>query len=217
MFYAMYFTGTRAAYVLPVAGFTFYAVVSGRRKALVTLAVFRVLGFGFINMPTSNPNIIRFQSAFSPGDDASYKVRERNQAMIQPFIQSHPMGGGMGSVGVWGQRFSPGTFLADFPPDSGFVRVAVEMGWFGLLLYCTMLFVFFHEGLKNHFQLKTPELKKYSLALLASLFMMVLANFPQEALGQMPNNLLFFFILAALSKIKTIENLEHNAHELAKA
>ena len=44
---------------------------------------------------------------------------------------SFPIGGGLGSTGVWGQRFTPGSFLAMFAPDSGLIRVAVELGWVG--------------------------------------------------------------------------------------
>ncbi|MCP6423416.1 hypothetical protein NL463_29335, partial [Klebsiella pneumoniae] len=64
-----------------------------------------------------------------------------NQKRIQPYILSHPIGGGLGATGVWGVRFAPYSFLANFPPDSGYVRVAVELGWIGLGIFCTLMFV----------------------------------------------------------------------------
>ena len=67
-----------------------------------------VSSIGFlIVMPSSNQNILRFQTAFRPTKDASYQLREENQAKIKPFVYSHPFGGGLGSVGEWGAKFSP--------------------------------------------------------------------------------------------------------------
>ncbi|MFX6006691.1 hypothetical protein ABTF07_19150, partial [Acinetobacter baumannii] len=63
-----------------------------------------------IFIPTSNPTIYRFQTAFRPSEDASFNVRKINQKRIQPFILTHPMGGGLGATGTWGQRFAPNSF-----------------------------------------------------------------------------------------------------------
>jgi cell division protein FtsW (lipid II flippase) len=152
-----------------------------------------------VNIPTSNPNIVRLQTAFNPTEDASYQVRMKNQAFIRPFILTHPLGGGLGSVGEWGKQFSPWSPLANFPPDSGFVRIAVESGWVGLLIYCTLLFIVFYDGIKNYLLLKDPKLKVVSLAMLVVLFSLTLANYPQEAIGQYPINLLFFLAIAILN------------------
>ncbi|MGL1489090.1 hypothetical protein ACSTJG_25000, partial [Vibrio parahaemolyticus] len=78
-----------------------------------------------------NQNILRFQSAFRPNNDASYRVRIFNQARIKPYIWSHPIGGGLGSTGEWGKKFAPNSYLANFPPDSGYVRTTVELGYVG--------------------------------------------------------------------------------------
>ncbi len=121
-----------------------------------------------------------------------------NQERIKPFILSHPIGGGLGSVGVWGQRFAPGSYLAKFPPDSGYVRVAVEMGWIGLLLYCTFNFVIMYKGLQYFYLIKDPELKSYCLGMILIIFAFDVGNFPQQALVQYPSNILFYLAMALL-------------------
>ncbi len=205
MLYGMLFSGTRAAYVLPIVGFVFYAIITLKKRALYFTGLMFFFGFILVKIPTSNANLVRFQSAFNPTNDASYKVRVRNQAFIKPFIQSHPMGGGLGSVGEWGKKFAPWSPLSNFPPDSGFVRVAAETGWMGLLLYVSLLFTAFYVGIRDYFRIRDPELKCYSLALLTTLFCLTLANFPQEAIGQYPISLLFFVAIAVLNKCRIID------------
>lgn len=205
MMYGMLFSGTRAAFILPLAAFAFYAVISFKKKIFLLAGVFGVLLLILINIPTSDPNLVRFQSAFNPSQDASYQVRVRNQAFIKPYIQTHPLGGGLGSVGEWGKKFSPWSPLANFPPDSGFVRTAVEQGWLGLLLYCSLLFAVFRQGIQDYFRIRDPLLKSVSLAMLTVLFSLTLANFPQEAIGQYPINLLFFVAIAIINKSRTFD------------
>jgi O-antigen ligase len=164
-----------------------------------------------IVMPTSNPFIKRFQTAFSPSDDASFNVRAENQKRIQPYIQTHPIGGGLGSVGIWGRRFAPNSFLAKFPPDSGYVRVAVEMGWVGLLLFSTLMFVILYVGINNYYLIKNPELKTYCLAMVLVIFVFNIGNYPQQALVQYPSNILFYLACALLNVTMRLDKEERKA------
>lgn len=196
---AMLFSGTRGAYVLIPFALAVFIVMNFTKK-MVPFAVFAALAFvTLLKMPTGNPSIQRFQSAFAPSDDASYNVRKYNQKRIQPYILSHPMGGGLGATGAWGARFAPDSFLASFPPDSGFIRVAVEMGWLGLLIFCTLLFIILKTGITNFYLIQDPELKGYCLAMLLVLFALVLGNYPQEALVQFPTNIMFYMVVALIN------------------
>jgi len=112
---------------------------------------------------------------------------------------SHPIGGGLGSVGVWGQRFAPNSYLAKFPPDSGYVRVAVELGWIGLLLYCIFNFVIMYKGIQYYYTIRNPELKTYCLGMILFIFAFDVGNYPQQALVQYPSNILFFLAMAILN------------------
>ncbi len=209
MVLAMVYSGTRAAYVLLPVAMVFYVVITFKKQVIAIALVFLAIGLVVVNMPTSNPNLVRFQTAFRPNEDESYKVRKKNQAFIQPYIQTHPLGGGLGSVGVWGEKFSPHSPLSKFPPDSGYVRIAVEMGWIGLAIYLYLLYTVMKVGVNNHFRLRDPKIKNYSLALLTVMYTLIVANFPQEAIGQIPTSLIFFLIIALVNKLKDYDDEIH--------
>ncbi len=194
----MLYSGTRGANVLlPVAIFLL-AVLKFNYKVLGLSLIGFVFLLILIFIPTSNQNIVRFQSAFKPSEDASFTARKNNQKRIQPFIQQHPFGGGLGATGTWGERFAPNSYLAHFPPDSGYVRVAVELGSIGLLIFCTLMFTVLKTGIKNYYAIKDPELKNYCLAMVLIVFALNIGNYPQEALVQFPTSVYFYLFIALI-------------------
>ncbi|MCO5947010.1 O-antigen ligase family protein [Mucilaginibacter flavidus] len=195
----MLYSGTRAAYVLIPAAIGMLAILKFNRRILVAVLIAGFILVVLIKVPTSNPSLVRFQTAFNPSKDASYNVRAENQRRIQPYILSHPIGGGLGSVGVWGQRFAPNSFLAKFPPDSGYVRVAVETGWIGLLLFCAFNFIILQRGIYYYYIIKDPELKTYCMAMVLIIFALDIGNFPQQAFVQYPTNILFYLAMAVIN------------------
>jgi O-antigen ligase len=208
---AMLFSGTRGAYVLLPAAMAMLVVINFNKKVVAFVLIAGVLLGLLIVMPTSNPFIRRFQTAFRPSEDASFNVRAENQRKIKPYILSHPIGGGLGSVGIWGRRFAPNSYLAQFPPDSGYVRVAVEMGWIGLLLFCTLMFVILYQGINNYYLIKNPELKRYCLAMVLVIFVFNVGNYPQQALVQYPSNILFYLASALLNITLRLDREEQKA------
>ena len=208
--YVMLSSGTRGAYVLLPAGLLLLAILKYSRKVLLWVIIIAALSVGVIYVPTSNPTLYRFQSAFKPSDDASFNVRAINQKKIQPYILSHPMGGGLGATGVWGAQFSPGAYLSSFPPDSGYVRVAVELGWLGLLIFCILMFTILYTGINNYYRIKDPALKSYCLGAVLVIFSINIGNYPQEALVQYPSNILFYLVLAIVTVSMRLDK-EQNA------
>ncbi len=195
---AMLFSGTRGGYVLIPAGFGLFFVLRFNRTLLGLAIVGAVALFVLVMVPTGNPTLYRFQTAFKPTDDASFNLRTINQKRIQPYIQSHPVGGGLGATGVWGTRFAPDSYLANFPPDSGYVRVAVEMGWIGLFLFCCLIFVILKTGIDHFFLIRNEELKAYCLAMTLVVFVLGVGSYPQEAIVQFPSNVLFYLAAAII-------------------
>ncbi|MET3114118.1 putative inorganic carbon (HCO3(-)) transporter [Pedobacter sp. CG_S7] len=205
---AMLLSGTRGAYVLIPVGIVMLTILNFNKKVLIFSIFSGILLLFLVYVPTSSPSIKRFQSAFTPSDDASFNLRAMNQKKIQPYIQKHPFGGGLGATGVWGARFSPHSFLAGFPPDSGYVRVAVELGWVGLFLFCTLMFVILKTGIKNYFEIKDPELKNYCLATVVVIFAYGVGNYPQESFVQFPSNIYFYFFIALISITLKIDKMK---------
>ncbi|MBX2898315.1 MAG: O-antigen ligase family protein [Cyclobacteriaceae bacterium] len=215
---AMVYAGTRTAFAMVPAGLLFFALLTLQRRTLMICGVLGAIGAGIIFSDIRNvgpflstSNLERIRSAFKPGEDASFQVRERSQAFIKPFIQSHPFGAGLGSIGIWARRFTPDSPLSKFAPDSGYVRVAVELGWFGLLIYCVFFAAILITGIRNYYRMHDPELKAYLAAILSAIFAIVIANYPQEALIQAPTILIFYFLMAFIVKLKKFD--EQKQHE----
>ena len=196
---AMLSSGTRGAYVLLPAGLLLLSVLKYNKKVLLALVAGAVMAVGLIFVPTSNNTLYRFQSAFKPNDDPSFVLRKMNQKRIQPYILSHPLGGGLGATGEWGKRFAPYSYLANFPPDSGYVRVAVELGWIGLFLFCLLVFTILKTGINNYYLIKDPRLRSYCLAALLVVFALNVGNYPQEAIVQYPSNVIFYLVTALIT------------------
>ena len=206
MFLAMGYAGSRTPFVLVPFGLGVFTMLTLKRNVIIGMVLFSMIGTVVIFKSTGNAVLYRIQSAFMPdrsGDTMG--IRLENQEKIKPFIQSHPFGAGLGSVGEWGQRFSPDTFLANFPPDSGYVRVAVELGWIGYLLYCWLLYMVLRTGIKHYLRVKNSQIKVIYLAITCMMFMLVLASYVQEAIIQLPTSINFYICLAILSRLKDFE------------
>ncbi len=216
LFWVTVYTGTRTAFVLLPAGICFFILMTFRKEVILLGIVGLLFGSAFILKSTSNPVIYRIQSAFKPNQDASMQLRLKNQAFIQPFIHKHPMGAGLGSTGMWGERFTPDSFLAHFAHDSGLVRIAIELGWIGLIVYCIFLFVILKECVYYYFRVRDPTIKMMYLAIANVLFILTLASYPQEAIVQLPTSIVFYICLAAVVRLKDfdLEEVEEEDAEL---
>lgn len=203
--WAMAYTGTRTAFGLVPVGAVFFGGLILSRKVVLVGSILAVLGVGFVLKSTSSGVIYRVQSAFKPTQDDSMNLRLSNQKKIQPYIQSHPMGGGLGSCGVWGRRFNPESELAKFPHDSSFVRMGVELGWIGLLLYTLFHYVVLRSGMYYFFRCRDPFIKSLYAAINTWLFMLAVACYFQEAILQLPMNVIYNVFLAMLVTLKNFD------------
>jgi hypothetical protein len=203
---AMLFSGTRAGYVLIPACLILLVVLYFNQKVLMASGVVGIIFIALIFMPTSNGSLKRFQTAFRPSQDASFNERAKNQAFIRPYIWSHPIGGGLGSVGIWGQRFAPNSPLSKFPPDSTYVRVGVELGFVGLFIFCYLMFTALRIGINNFFLIKDPVLKNYCLAMVLVLFAFNIGSYPQQSIVQFPSNIMFYLIIALINVLKRLDD-----------
>ena len=210
---AMLFSSTRGAYVLIPAGLLLFFILRfDKRMLFVGVAAALVFAI-LIRIPTGNPTLYRFQSAFKPTEDASFNLRSQNQKRIRSYVLSHPIGGGLGATGAWGVRFAPDSYLANFPPDSGYMRIAVEMGWIGLLLFGSLVFLILKTGIDHYYLLRSRELKTYCLAMTLAVFVLGVGSYPQEAIVQFPSNILFYLAAAV---IQGCLQLDHPYIEVAK-
>jgi putative inorganic carbon (HCO3(-)) transporter len=211
MLISMVYSGTRTAYALVPVGFMFFTLLTFKRNILIISGIVFFLGTAVIVSPIKSlgplgsNSLTRIRSTFQFEEDPSYNVRAVNQKNIQPYIQTHPLGGGLGSVGVWGQRFSPNSPLSEFKPDSGYMRVAVEMGWIGLIINLSIFFTILRVGIKNYYSVKDPKIKAYLGMILTVVYSLIVANFPQQAITIYPTIVIFYVLIALLVKLKEFD------------
>ncbi len=212
MFLAMAYAGSRTPFVLVPFGFIIFTLLTLSKRVIMAMGCVFVLGVGFMMKSTSSAVVYRIQSAFDPTkSDDTVKVRFENQKLIQPFIYRHPFGAGLGSSGLWGRRFTPDSFLAGFAHDSGFVRIAVELGWIGLIIYCMFLFTVVRTSIYYYLRVRNPKIKALYLGITVMLFQLTLANYPQEAIVQLPTSIIFYVSLAMIVKLKEFDQVSEEA------
>ena len=205
MFLAMAFGGSRTPVVLIPFGFLIFMLMTLQRKVMIPVGIFLLILPVFFLKRSSNPIIYRMQSSFDMQTDASVQIRMKNQKFIQPYIQAHPFGAGLGSTGLWGRRFTPDSFLAKFAHDSGYVRIAVELGWVGLLIYIALIFTVLKTVVYYYLRVRDPMIKTIYLGLANIMFILALASYPQEAILQLPTSIVFYICLAAIVRLKDFD------------
>jgi len=102
MLMAIAYAGSRTPVILVPFGFAVFTMLSLKKNVIIAMMAVGVLGGAFMLKSTGNAVLFRIQSAFMPdrsGDTMG--VRFENQKKIKPFIQTHPFGAGLGSVGEW--------------------------------------------------------------------------------------------------------------------
>lgn len=198
-FYAMLISGTRGAIAIPFGGFALYALLTKKVKILILSGLIGGTTFGVLKYTTLGNNvnqIRRFRGALDP-ENPSLVVRHENQKLLKAYLASRPFGGGIGSAGNWGLRFSPGTFLAQTPTDSWYVQIWAEQGRVGLTLHLIILFYILGNSIFIiWFRLKNPYIISKAIALTAGLFGLMGASYGSGALGQMPNGVIVYTSMA---------------------
>jgi putative inorganic carbon (HCO3(-)) transporter len=205
MIMGMAYAGSRTPFVMLPAGVILYLVLTFRRQTFIAGMLFFMIGAGFIMKSTSSAVVWRIQSAFRGESNDTIEVRMKNQARIQPYIHSHPVGAGLGSTGYWGKRFTPDSWLASFAHDSLYVRLAVETGWIGLMIYMGLLFTAMRTSIRYYFRVKDPTIKTLYLAFTITVFLLALASYPQEAITLLPTSVVFYLLLAMIARLKDFD------------
>jgi hypothetical protein len=126
----------------------------------------------------------------------------------------NPIGGGLGSTGVWGQRFSPGTFLANFPPDSGLIRVAVEAGWIGLIIFLTMYIAVLLKGAFAFWRIKSKKNGVIIASILAGIAPFLLIETSSDVIGVFPMSLLFWIFSSIIFRVAALDQSEETKDEV---
>jgi hypothetical protein len=199
---AAIYSGTRTAYLMIISGMILFMLMRGINRNTIFIGFITLIGFiGLMKVPIyDNLFLNRIRSAFHFSDDASLQVRNINRARIQPYIHSHSIGGGVYTTGGQGKDYNPEHMLAGFPPDSGYLKAALETGWIGLLVLLALHFVILRSGIYAFFNTSNKQLKGMIVASTTTFFSFVIANYGQDAFGQIPSCFLFCICIAIITK-----------------
>jgi len=208
MILGMGYSGTRTANAIIAAGIAFFILLNFDKKStrifgFVASIIFLILLYAPLPY---NKTIDRFRTTFSGEEDQSYKVRTISRHWVQPYIWSHPIGGGMGTTGATGAAEQPGHPLADFQPDSSYLKKAAEVGWIGLLITLIMYFVVLKGGIQGFFQSRQENVRAMFAASLTGLFAFYIAEYAQVALGQITDVVVYYPMIAIILKLKSFDN-----------
>lgn len=187
-FHQMALSGTRGALFVPIMGFMMYFIVSRNFKTMLIGGLILGSAFVFLKYTTianNNDQIRRMRSAFN-GEDASLNVRKENQKKFAVYLATRPFGGGIGTSGTWGIRFSPGTFLAQTANDSWYVKIWAETGIVGLTLHITCILLISAFSVLKIWKVKDPKLRQKLMALFCGFFGIAVASYGNPIFGQIP-------------------------------
>jgi hypothetical protein len=208
LFLGMSYSGTRTTTIMMPSGIALYVLITLKNKAtLMTLFITMLAVLFIIFAPIDNPTLNRMRSTFDSKDE-SLGVRDINRKYIQPYIYAHPIGGGIATSGVEGERFNPTHTLAGFPPDSGLLKLAIEMGWIGLAITLILYLTILYQGIVYYFKMKNEEYKKYIVAITCALFSIIVTLYAQVSIGQIPNAFFFYAVMALFKRLMEFDEKE---------
>lgn len=206
MMLAMAYAGSRTPFVLVPFGIIIFLLATLKKEYILAAGVVGILGLGLILKSTSNAVVYRIQSAFLlDKSDDTMQVRYNSQRKVRPFIHSHPFGAGLGATGVWGARFSPDHWLSKIAHDSAFVRISIELGIIGAILFAIFLLTIVRTALYYYLRVKDPFIKTVYLGILCVVFMLMLACYPQEAIPILPTSVIFYTFLGMIVRLKDFD------------
>lgn len=198
--YGLVISGTRGAIAVPIMGFALYIVLRKNFKVMILgalLGICVIVFFKYTFIGQGNYSIRRMRTAFNPTEDASFLVRRENQRKLKSYLASRPFGGGIGSSGNWGLRFTPNTFLANTPTDSWYVMIWAETGVVGLVFHLSILLYVLGKSMYiTMYKIRSNDIHYTLYALTSGYFGILVASYGNGVFGQMPTGLIMYTSMA---------------------
>lgn len=190
-------SGTRGALAVPAAGAFVYLILSKNFRLLAVGILVMGMTFYFLKYTKalqSVEQVRRMRTAMNP-EDESLQVRFRNQVKFGNYLRTRPIGGGIGSAGFWGHRFTPGTFLAETATDSYYVKVWAETGIVGICLHLFMFGYFVGKGAVVCWNIRDELLRQKVIALYAGMCGIFLSSYGNQVFSQTPTGIIMYIAI----------------------
>ncbi|MEM6763322.1 MAG: O-antigen ligase family protein [Bacteroidota bacterium] len=190
-------SGTRGALAVPAFGGLLFLILTKNFKILTAglaagATIFIILKYTFLFQGVEQ--VRRMRTALDP-NNPSLLVRLENQKTFRRYLADKPVGGGIGTAGFWGYRFSPDTLLANTATDSWYVKIWAETGIIGLCLHIMYLGYVLGKGGYIVWHLKDPVLKYKIMAIYSGMGGVIIASYGNQVFGQMPTGMVMNLII----------------------
>lgn len=196
--YGMLISGTRSATAIPFVGLTSFILFSKQIKTIIFGVIVVSAAFIFLNYTTiggSNRYIQRMRTSFD-ANDASFVVRQQNQAILKTYMATHPFGVGLGLSAGQASRYVEKSDIPDIPPDSWLVMVWTETGIVGLTIYLIVNAIIYAWGAYIiAVKIKNKELRGILIALYCGSIGIFAASYGNAILG-FPNGIISYMAMA---------------------
>ena len=202
-------SGSRGALAIPAIGGITYMIFSKNFKILITgffvlFTTFYLLKY--THVAHGNEQIRRIRTALAE-DNPSLNARLRNQITFGNHLRTRPFGGGVGSAGFWGNRFSPNTLLADTPTDSYYVKIWAETGIVGLCLHVLMLGYFVGKGGAILWNIEDVRIKYQIMAMFCGVVGVLMASYGNQVFSQMPTGMIMNIFIPLIFLAPTFDHM----------
>ncbi len=208
--YALFISGTRGALFVPIGGIILFTFLSKNIKlmgATVIFGLFFYVFFAHTYIGESNSSIRRMRTAFRPTEDASYSVRKENQKRLAEYLKYKPFGEGLGLGGVEARKY--GSRLTTLiPHDSFYVKIWMETGIVGLVLFLTIYVSTLLRGCYLiMFRIKNNELRGILTAIACGIFGLMISAYGNAFFFQFPTGFIIILFLSVLINGEHIDQL----------
>jgi hypothetical protein len=102
--------------------------------------------------------------------------------------------------------YNPGHYLAGFPPDSGLLKKALEIGWIGFSMICILYFLILRTGIRGYFACRDEKIRLIYAGATSAIFAFYLGDFSQEAIGQTTDIVVYYPFIAILLRLKEFDS-----------
>lgn len=199
--YALFLSGTRGALAVPLGGLLLFSLISKNFKLMTITSIIGLtiyIFFAHTYIGQGNPMIRRMRTTFRPTEDASFNVRKENQKKLAQYLKDKPFGEGLGLSGGNARRFS-NRFTANIPNDSTYVKIWVETGIVGLILFLAILILTFLRCCYIiMFRIKDKELRGMLIAMLCGIFGLMISAYGNAFFNQFPTQIIVFVFFAII-------------------
>ncbi len=196
LLYGMAASYSRGPVVALVAGVVALLLAARNFWLATSLAALSAVGVAILLATGSGQLLDRLSTAARPDEDASFNVRMAYVNTYLPEIAQRPFGFGINTSGGGARRVSGGEgvrgSVVGVPTDNYYFKVALEMGWVGLVLWLWLNLALLLHAFRVHHRLRDPQLKAIALGTASVLVAIAVGALSNDILAQKPIAELFW-------------------------